>query len=165
MRRNRLRGKASGLAAREAGFTLVELLVVLAILGLLVAIAVPRVIGYLEGSKVKTAEIQLAQIESALDLYRIDLGDFPSEAQGLRALIDKPEGVRIWNGLYLNRADGIVDPWGKPCLYKRTAGAKDYQLYSLYRGRRGRSGRRGGEGAAVGPVRCDFAIPRYAASV
>ncbi|RJF80811.1 type II secretion system protein GspG [Oleomonas cavernae] len=128
----------------EAGFTLVELLVVLAILGLLVAIAVPRVIGYLEGSKVKTAEIQLAQIESALDLYRLDLGDFPSEAQGLKALVEKPDGARIWNGPYLSRADGVIDPWGKAYFYKRTAGSKDYRVYSL-----GADGTEGGEADAA----------------
>ncbi|PWR25355.1 type II secretion system major pseudopilin GspG [Zavarzinia aquatilis] len=131
-------------ATGEDGYTLIELLVVLAILGLLVAIAVPRVVGYLEGSKVKTAEIQLAQIDAALDLYRLDLGDFPGEAQGLKALIEKPDGARVWNGPYLNRADGIIDPWSRPYLYKRAAGAKDYRLYSL-----GADGAEGGEGEAA----------------
>lgn len=130
--------------AGEAGFTLVELLVVLAILGLIVAIAVPRVIGYLEGSKVKAAHIQLSQIDAALDLYRLDIGDYPTEAQGLKSLVEKPAGAAIWNGPYLSRADGIVDPWGRAYFYKRQAGARAYRLYSL-----GADGLEGGEGEAA----------------
>lgn len=136
--------RAARRARAEAGYTLIELLVVLAILGLLVAIAVPRVVGYLEGSKVKTAEIQLAQIDAALDLYRLDLGDFPSEEQGLKALIERPDGTRVWNGPYLNRADGIIDPWGRPYRYERAADARAYLLMSF-----GADGKEGGEGEDV----------------
>ncbi len=140
MERQRMRLRQGG----EAGYTLIELLVVLAILGLIVAIAVPRVVGYLEGSKVKTAQIQLAQLDAALDLYRLDLGDYPGEAQGLKVLIEKPADARIWNGPYLSRADGVIDPWTHPYVYKRPAGDKGYRLYSL-----GADGAEGGEGEAA----------------
>lgn len=103
----------------EAGFSLLELLVALAILGLVLAIAAPRVAGYLEGAKSRAAEIQLGQILTALDLYRLDNGDYPSGDQGLRALIDAPADAKRWTGPYLGREDGLNDPWGAPYEYAR----------------------------------------------
>lgn len=103
----------------QRGYSLLELLVVLAILGLIIAIAAPRAIGFFEASKAKTAKIQIANISAALDLFYLSNSAYPSESQGLKALNERPEGLETWDGPYLNRADGIIDPWGRPYLYKQ----------------------------------------------
>jgi general secretion pathway protein G len=101
----------------DAGYTLIELLVVLAILSLIVAFAAPKVIGYFERSKTQAAAIEISTLMSSLDLYRLDTGHYPSADQGLKALILKPEHGHNWHGPYLDRTDGIIDPWGRPFLY------------------------------------------------
>jgi len=98
--------------------TLLELLVVLAILALVIGIAAPRVIGYLSKAKSDTALLQMRQLVSALNLYRLDMGNFPSEQEGLQALVTQPAGAGKWNGPYIDRADGIKDPWDQVYLYK-----------------------------------------------
>lgn len=125
----------------QDGYSLIELLVVLAILGLIIAIAAPRVIGYFEASKAKTARIQIANIVSALDLYKLSNGGYPTEAQGLKALVERPQELSTWDGPYLTRGDGINDPWGKPYLYKApgTHGAIDISTL-------GADGKEGGTG-------------------
>ena len=124
----------------ERGYSLLELLVVLAILGLIIAIAAPRVIGYFDSSKAKAAQIQIANIAAALDLYYLANGAYPSEQQGLKALVEKPEGVQAWDGPYLNRADGIVDPWDRPYIYKQPGMHGKFDVSSL-----GADGKEGGE--------------------
>lgn len=114
--------KKPSLLSSDDGYTLLELLVVLAILGLIVAFAAPRVIGYFERSKTHAAEIQIANISAALDLYRMDIGSYPSADDGLEALLVKPAHVRHWRGPYLTRSDGIIDPWGRPYLYTPPSG-------------------------------------------
>jgi general secretion pathway protein G len=104
-------------ARAEAGYTLLELLIVLGILGLIAAFAAPRVIGYFERSKTRAAEIQIANIVAALDLYRLDTGAYPTSDEGLQALLVKPQQAHHWHGPYLTRNDGIIDPWGKPYIY------------------------------------------------
>jgi general secretion pathway protein G len=125
----------------QAGYSLLELLVVLAILALVIAIAAPRVIGYLSTSKVKVAEIQIQNIVTALDMYRMDNAAYPSEQQGLKALVERPEGAQAWNGPYLTRADGLVDPWGRPYLYRTPGLHGEVDVSSL-----GADGKDGGEG-------------------
>jgi len=105
-------------SAAQAGYSLLELLVVLAILALIIGIAAPRVMGYFSASKSKAAKIQIQNIVTTLDLYKMDNNAYPSETQGLKALVEKPEGTTNWNGPYLTRADGIIDPWGRPYVYK-----------------------------------------------
>jgi len=122
------------------GYSLLELLVVLAILGLIIGIAGPRVIGYFEKSKGKTAKIEMSNISAALDIYYLANGDYPSEQQGLKALVEKPEGVDTWDGPYLNRADGIIDPWERPYLYKRPGAHGKFDIQTL-----GADGKEGGE--------------------
>jgi general secretion pathway protein G len=123
------------------GFTLVELLVVLAILGLLAAIAAPRVIKYLGGAKTSTAEIQIENLAGVLDLYRLELGSYPSGGEGLRALVEKPAQLDAWQGPYLKSADSLIDPWGNPYLYRSPGQHGEYDLYSL-----GADAREGGDG-------------------
>lgn len=124
----------------ERGYSLLELLVVLAILGLIIAIAAPRVIGYFDTSKAKAAQIQIANISAALDLYYLANGAYPSEQQGLKALVERPEGLQSWDGPYLNRADGIIDPWARPYLYKQPGAHGKFDVSSL-----GADGKEGGE--------------------
>lgn len=114
-------GRKSKLGLRgiwQEGYSLLELLVVLAILGLIIAIAAPRVIGYFEASKAKAAKIQISNIVTALDLFKLSNNTYPTEQQGLKALVEKPDGMTTWDGPYLTRADGINDPWGRPYIYK-----------------------------------------------
>ena len=125
----------------QEGYSLLELLVVLAILGLIIAIAAPRVIGYFEASKAKAAKIQISNLAAALDLYRLANGGYPSEQAGLKALVEKPEGATTWDGPFLNRADGIVDPWGRPYLYKLPGAHGAVDISSL-----GADGKEGGAG-------------------
>jgi general secretion pathway protein G len=100
------------------GYTLLELIVVVLILALIISIAAPKVIGYFGRSKTHAAEIQIANIGSALSLYRLDVGKYPTEEQGLKALVEKPADTNNWDGPYLTRKDGIIDPWGQPYVYK-----------------------------------------------
>jgi general secretion pathway protein G len=101
----------------EHGYTLLELLVVILILALIIAVAAPKVVGYFGRSKTRVAEIQIANIVSALDLYRLDVGHYPSQGEGLRALVENPDNTKNWDGPYLTRKDGIIDPWGRPYGY------------------------------------------------
>jgi len=123
------------------GYTLVELLVVLAILGLLVALAAPRVIKYLGSAKSDTARIQVEKLAGVLDLYRLELGRYPTDEEGLVALVDKPAQADGWNGPYLKSRESLTDPWGKPYIYKSPGEHGEYDLYTL-----GADGKEGGEG-------------------
>ena len=96
----------------DAGFTLIELLVVLVILGLLAALAGPRVLNYLSGAKVDTAKLQINNLSAALDLFRLDTGNFPTTQQGLQALIVNNERMPGWKGPYLDSKELPKDPWG-----------------------------------------------------
>jgi general secretion pathway protein G len=125
----------------QSGYSLLELLIVLAILGLIVSIAAPRVIGYFEASKAKAAKIQIQSIVAALDLYKLSNSAYPSEQLGLKALVTRPEGLDTWEGPYLNRAEGINDPWGRPYLYKAPGLHGPVDVSSL-----GADGKEGGTG-------------------
>src|SRR5215813_5254066 len=99
---------------REDGYTLVELLVVLAILGLLATIATTQVLKYFASAKISTAHAQVESFSSALDLYKIDMGRYPSSQEGLAALKVKPPGGDAWNGPYVKNTTSLNDPWGHP---------------------------------------------------
>jgi general secretion pathway protein G len=116
---------------REAGFTLIELLVVLVILGLLATLAGPRVIGYLGGAKTDTAELQVKNFKSALDLYRLDTGVYPTTQQGLTALVRSPGNAPGWKGPYVDSPAVPLDPWSNPYLYKAPGEHGPYDLFSL----------------------------------
>ena len=111
------------------GFTLVELLVVLAILSFIAALATPQVLKYLARAKVDTAKIDIKGIGVALDLFLIDAGRYPNDQEGLTVLVQKPPGVE-WHGPYLKSKTVPVDPWGRPYVYHFPGQHGDYDLYS-----------------------------------
>ncbi len=120
------------------GFTLIELLVVLAILTMLAGLVGPKVLGQLGGAKAKTAAVQIADIDKSLELFKLDVGRFPTTEEGLDALVRKPGSANAWNGPYLK--GGVpTDPWGNPYRYANNGGA--IEILSL-----GADGTAGGEG-------------------
>jgi general secretion pathway protein G len=126
---------------RQAGFTLIELLVVLVILGLLAAFAAPQVLNYLGRAKSDAAKVQVQNIASILDLYRLDVGSYPDERDGLDALLEQPPDAARWNGPYVNRRDALIDPWGQMYVYRYPGEHGAYDVYSL-----GADQSEGGEG-------------------
>jgi general secretion pathway protein G len=128
----------------EAGFTLVEMLVVITIIGLIMGLVGPRVLTYLADSKVKTARIQIQGFSSALDLYYLDNGRYPTSGEGLTALTQKPAGAATWNGPYLKSNSVPNDPWGRPYVYKAPGEHGPYDIVST-----GPDGREGDPSATV----------------
>ena len=114
----------------EAGFTLVEMLVVITIIGLVVALVGPRVLGYLADSKIKTAKIQIESFSAALDLYYLDNGAYPASNEGLTALVQRPSSAPAWNGPYLRTGWVPNDPWGHPYIYKVPGDHAPYEVDS-----------------------------------
>lgn len=127
----------------ERGFTLLELLVVLAILGLLAAIVGPQVIKYLGSSRSGTAQVQVKNIASALQLFRLDAGRYPTAGEGLNALVSAPPSDPEWNGPYLPDAKAITDPWGKPYQFRVPGTHGEIDVFTL-----GSDGAEGGTGEA-----------------
>lgn len=126
---------------RTAGFTLVELLVVLMILGLLAGLAGPRVLRYLGSAKSDAAGLQIEEFGAGLDLFHLEVGRYPTTEEGLQALSDEPAGLRGWNGPYLKKRDIPMDPWGNEYHYRYPGESGEYDLFSL-----GRDNAEGGEG-------------------
>jgi general secretion pathway protein G len=116
--------------SRTAGFTLLELLVVLVILGLLAAVATPQVMKYLSRARTQSAALQIHNLASAIDLYRLDVGRYPSEEEGLPSLVEAPTTTPNWNGPYVKRREMLIDPWGHPYKYRIPGDHGDYDLYS-----------------------------------
>lgn len=125
----------------SGGFTLIELLVVLAILALLAGLVGPQVLNQLGGAKSKTAAVQIRDLEQALEMYKLDVGRFPSTDQGLQALVTAPGGVRGWNGPYLKGSRVPEDPWGNAYQYRLPGQHGAYDLVSY-----GANGAPGGSG-------------------
>ncbi len=114
----------------ESGFTLVEILVVITIIGMIMALVGPRVLNYLAESKVKTAKIQIESFSSALDLYYLDVGRYPSTSEGLAALAQQPAGIQSWNGPYLRTGAVPNDPWGHSYVYRSPGEHGAYDIVS-----------------------------------
>lgn len=127
----------------EAGYTITELLVVLVILGLIAAAISPQVIGRLDSSKVRAARLQLDTVSASLDAFFIDVGRYPSEEEGVDALIAPPPNVEGWAGPYVRSGRNITDPWGQTLVY-RVAGAGQFELLTY-----GSDMKEGGEGSAA----------------
>jgi len=122
------------------GFTLMELLVVLAILGLLMSLVGPQVLNQLGGAKTKTAGIQIKDLEQALEMYKLDVGRFPSTSEGLEALVKKPGNATGWNGPYL-KSDVPQDPWNNDYQYKYPGEKGELDIFTY-----GANGSPGGDG-------------------
>jgi general secretion pathway protein G len=130
----------------DGGFTLLELLVVMVIIGLLAAYVAPRYFAQIGKSETRSAQAQVASLSNALDAYRLDLGQYPTTEQGLAALVTRPANGTHWNGPYLQKAVPL-DPWGRPYLYKSPGNHGDYDLSTL-----GKDGQPGGTGDAADVV-------------
>jgi len=128
----------------ERGFTLVEILVVITIIGLIMALVGPQVLRYLTESKVKAAKIQIESFSSALDLLFLDIGRYPSTAESLTALVQRPGNIAAWNGPYLKGGIVPADPWGTPYVYRAPGQRAAYEIVSY-----GSDGQQGGTGSAA----------------
>ncbi|NPU10960.1 type II secretion system major pseudopilin GspG [Bradyrhizobium sp. 83012] len=131
----------------ERGFTLVEMLVVITIIGLIMGLIGPRVLNYLSESKTKAARIQLQSFSAALDLFYLDAGRYPSTSEGLAALAQRPAGLSAWNGPYLKGGTVPKDPWNTDYVYRAPGDHGPYDILSY-----GADGQEGGSGTAADVV-------------
>lgn len=134
-----IRRRNSRARRRDGGFSLVEILIVVGIIGLLVALVGPNVMRQFQGSQSKTAKIQIEALRSSLDLFMIDVGRYPDDREGLAALVDRNLDIPGWKGPYLRDGRVPQDPWGRPYIY--ATGEGGVAIRSL-----GADGQPGGEG-------------------
>ncbi len=128
---------------RQQGFTLLELLVVMVIIGLLAGYVGPKYFAQIGKSEIKATRAQIDALEKALDQYRLDVGRYPSTEQGLNALMKQPAGEARWQGPYL-RKDVPLDPWGTAYQYRQPGEHGEFDLFSF-----GKDGKAGGDGEAA----------------
>lgn len=128
------------LKQKNGGFTLLELLVVIVIIGLLAGYVAPRYFSQVGKSEIQVAKAQIESLEKALDQYRLDVRKYPSTEEGLEALVSKPASATSWNGPYLKKSVP-TDPWGRAYVYRTPGGKTDYEVVTY-----GRDGKPGGSG-------------------
>jgi general secretion pathway protein G len=119
------------LRRRDSGFTLLELLVVLAIMGMLAAIIAPQVIKYLGSSRTQTAHVQIQNVMAALELFRLDVGRYPTPQEGLQGLVTAPQSAANWNGPYLRKDSALRDPWGEAYIYRIPGQHGEIDVFTL----------------------------------
>lgn len=133
----------SKLKARgDAGYTLTEMLVVIAVIGLIAAVLTPNLLSQLSRAKAKAAQLQLKTVAAAVVMYRDDVGRLPSASEGLAVLVDQPANAETWTGPYVEDSASLSDPWGHPIQYALQAGRQGFVVKSL-----GADGEPGGNGA------------------
>ena len=140
-RREIARDRSARLHRAQAGFTLIEVLIVLGIIALLATVVTPQVWRYMGQARTETARVQLSAITTAMELYALDNGGYPSQQAGLVALVRQPQGATRWRGPYLKKAEGLSDPWGRPYGYKIPGRQSPYEIFTL-----GRDNATGGTG-------------------
>lgn len=136
-----MRRKISICPVKAFGFTLLELMVVLLILGMLAAIAAPQVMKRLDRAKAQTAQLQIDSLAAGIDYFKLDVGHLPSQEQGLRVLFEKPTNTFNWDGPYIKKESSLIDPWGRHYLYRRPGKHGEFDIISL-----GADGKEGGDG-------------------
>jgi general secretion pathway protein G len=126
---------------KQSGFTLLELLVVLGIIAMLAGLVGPQVMKHMGESKVKAAKVQIEDLAQTLDMYKLDVGSYPTSEQGLNALIESPDGAQRWNGPYLRKSKVPLDPWNNEYKYSSPGEHGKFDIVSM-----GADGSEGGEG-------------------
>jgi general secretion pathway protein G len=128
------RRRRPGLRRRDrndAGYTLLELLVVMGILAVLTAVATPQLMAYFGKAKTQSVQLQIENIATALEVYYMENGSYPSATVGLKALVEATPEAPRWNGPYLKKAKNLLDPWGRPYQYNYPVANGEYEVYSL----------------------------------
>lgn len=133
--------KERKLHRRARGFSLLELVIVLIILGTIMAFLAPRIFGNVERANQQLARAKMEQLSGQLEIMRLEVGRYPNSQEGLRALLEKPAGMDRWNGPYIKDPTTLKDPWGNDFKYTAPGASKPFDLVSL-----GADGREGGEG-------------------
>lgn len=137
--------KTSGGSRRKLkcddGYTLTEILVVMAIIGLIAAVLTPGLIGQLGRARAKSAQMQVDTMAASVEMFRSDVNRYPTDAEGLQALLTEPGGVDGWSGPYVKNPKSLQDPWGHMLQYKQDSGGLSFTVTSL-----GRDGAAGGTG-------------------
>ncbi len=129
---------------RAAGFTLIEIIIVITIIGLIVAWAGNRIFGQADNAQARIAKAKVASLAATLDQYKLDTGKYPSTSDGLRALLQAPAGVSNWTGPYVKNADELKDPWKNDYVYKSPGDSnRPFEITSY-----GSDGKEGGDGPA-----------------
>lgn len=128
--------------SKKAGYTLTEMLVVIAVIGLIAAVLTPNLLSQLSRAKAKAAQLQLKTVASAVALFRDDVGRLPTASEGLDALVEQPAGAETWTGPYLEDEASLSDPWGNKIRYTLKTGGQGFFVQTL-----GADGEPGGKGA------------------
>ncbi len=126
----------------EGGYTLTEMLVVIGIIGLIAAVLTPALVGQMSRARAKAAQLQLQTVSSQLEMFMTDVGRYPTDQEGLRALMKEPDGVEGWTGPYVKDAKALNDPWGRAVVYRTDGSTGSFTITSL-----GADGKPGGRGA------------------